>query len=74
MIDPRFRRQHDDMGNAPHLMTPLNRERVFGESQDWMRAAGACLCGVCGKQYNDHPSVLGALWLTELCDGEFVKL
>jgi hypothetical protein len=72
MLDPAIRRQHDDLGNAPDLM-PAG-ERVFGESQDWFRAAGACRCSVCGREYYDHPSVLGALWLTRICDDTFVKL
>lgn len=74
MLDPAIRRQHDDLGNAPDLMPPADRERVFGESQDWFRAAGACRCPVCGREYYDHPSVLGALWLTRICDDTFVKL
>lgn len=74
MIPPSIRRQHDDLGNAPHLMSDDDRERVFGEAQDWLRAAGACRCEVCGREYYDHPSLVGALWLTRLCDDVLVKL
>jgi hypothetical protein len=73
MISPEVRRQHDDMGNAPNLMTPIDRLRVFGDRPDFSRAAPACLC-TCGREYGDHPAVLGALWLTRLCDDSLVKL
>jgi hypothetical protein len=73
VIDPELHRQHDYLGNAPHLMSPVDRVRVFGDRPDWMRAGGGCLCK-CGKEYYDHPPVVGALWLTRLCDDELVKL
>lgn len=66
--------QHDDMGNAPELMPEADRMRVFGEAPDWYRAGGECVCKDCGKLYYDHPAVLGALWLTRLCDNTMVKL
>jgi hypothetical protein len=69
-----LREQHDDMGNAPHLMSPVDRRRVFGDRPTWNRAGGSCLCTTCGKEFNDHPPVIGALWLTRLCDDELVKL
>lgn len=72
MISYELREQHDDMGNAPHLMPETERVRVF-DSGDWKRAGGDCICA-CGRVYYDHPSVLGALWLTRLCDDTFVKL
>jgi hypothetical protein len=68
------RRLHDDLGCAPELMPEDERERVYGETQDWQRTSGGCICNDCGKLYYDHRSVLGALWLTRLCDGRFVKL
>ena len=72
MLDPKIRNRHDDWGNCAELLTPEDAERI--EEGDWMRAGGECLCGICGKQFNDHGPVLGALWLTRLCDGELVKL
>lgn len=74
LIPFELRVQHDDMGNAPHLMDPWDRVRAFGEVPVWHRAGGGCICTDCGKEYNDHPAVLGALWLTRLCDDSFVKL
>lgn len=65
---------HDDMGNAPDLMSEEERERIFGDTPDWYRAGGDCVCDGCGKLYYDHGPVLGALWLTRLCDNTFVKL
>lgn len=64
--------QHDAMGNAPHLMPEEERRRVFDEG-DYHRTAGGCFCS-CNRLYYDHSPVLGALWLTRLCDGQFVKL
>lgn len=74
MIPLALRRRHDDLGCAPDLMPPEERERVYGESPDFYRTAGACLCGDCGRTYYDHPQVLGALWLVRLCNNDFVKL
>lgn len=65
--------QHDEMGNAPHLMSETDRERVFGGAPDWNRAGGGARCS-CGRLYYDHGPVVGAMWLTRLCDDTFVKL
>jgi hypothetical protein len=65
-------RQHDEQGNAPDLMPEEERVRVFDHG-DWKRVSGGVRCS-CGKLYYDHPQVLGALWLTRLCDNSFVKL
>lgn len=73
MMHPDLYYQHDAMGNAPHLMPEEDRRRVFEEG-DWQRTAGACICEGCGKQFYDHPVVVGAMWLNRLCDGSFVKL
>lgn len=73
MIHPDIRSQHDYLGNAPHLLSPVDYRRILGPRPDWNRAAGACLC-TCGKEYADHPPVIGALWLTRLCDDSLVKL
>lgn len=72
MIDLDLRRRHDDWGNCEELLDPIDAERI--DEGEWMRAAGACVCGVCGRPFYDHESVLGALWLTRLCDNELVKL
>lgn len=64
--------QHDEMGNAPHLMSEEDRIRVFNTG-DWKRAGGGARCS-CNRLYYDHDAVLGAMWLTRLCDGTFVKL
>lgn len=64
--------QHDSLGNAEHLMPEDERKRVF-EDGDFKRVGGGCRCS-CGRLYYDHKPVLGALWLTRLCDDTFVKL
>lgn len=64
--------QHDDLGNAPHLMPEDERARVFDQG-DWKRVGGGVRCS-CNRLYYDHPPVVGAMWLTRLCDGSFVKL
>ncbi len=64
--------QHDDMGNAPQLMPEEERIRVF-DLADFTRAGGGARCS-CGRLYYDHEPVLGAMWLTRLCDNTFVKL
>jgi hypothetical protein len=70
-----LRKQHDELGNAPHLMTEQMRERVFGERPDIeRRTSGDTVCAVCGKLLYDHPPVVGALWLTEVCGDRIVKL
>ncbi|AXQ68616.1 hypothetical protein HOU00_gp077 [Caulobacter phage CcrPW] len=66
-----LRQQHDEMGNAAHLLSPGDAERI--NQGGYRRVAGGCTCD-CGKLYYDHPPVLGALWLTRLCGGEIVKL
>lgn len=38
------------------------------------RAAGDCICGICGKEYIRHPMHDPILWLTVLCDNTLVKL
>lgn len=61
---------HDDMLNAPQLLDPKHEallEKGIG------RAGGGAVCA-CGNVYQDHPAVVGALWVTELCDGSLVKL
>lgn len=63
--------QHDSLGNAPELMPADERARV--EAGDFKRVGGGVRCS-CDRLYYDHPPVLGALWLTRLCDGSFVKL
>lgn len=72
MIPLALYQQHDEMGNAPHLMPEEERVRVFDHG-DWRRVAGGIRC-TCDRLYYDHAPVLGALWLTRLCDNTFVKL
>jgi hypothetical protein len=72
MIPPDIRRQHDDFGNCPELLSPEDAAAL--DEGRWDRAGGAVVCDVCGKQYYDHPNVIGALWLTRVCDGSLVKL
>lgn len=72
MIPYDLRQQHDEWGNAEHLLSPLDAGKL--RDNDWRRVSGDCVCGVCGKLYYDHPPVLGALWLNRICDGNLVKL
>lgn len=65
------RHAHDFLGNAPEL---LEERHAWFIEEGVPRAAGGCVCADCGKPYADHPSVVGALWTTELCDGRLVKL
>lgn len=65
-------KEHDELGNAPHLLSPKHKSLL--ERGSINRVSGDCLCTVCGKKYYDHPQILGALWLNELCDGRLVKL
>lgn len=64
---------HDYLGNAPSLLSPVDYRRILGPRPTWVRAAGGCICE-CGKEYYDHPPVIGALWLTRLCNDDLVKL
>ena len=64
--------QHDELGNAPHLLSAEDKALI--DSGDTPRVCGQVICVHCGREYNDHPEVIGALWLTKLCDGRIVKL
>lgn len=61
---------YDALGNAEHLLAPLDRERL--EEGEYLRVAGEADC-VCGLRYRLHPPVQGALWLRRGCEG-LVKL
>lgn len=63
--------QHDDFGNAPHLLSAEDAARI--EAGDWHRAAGGSVC-VCGETANNHRPLTGARWLTRLCDNSLVHL
>jgi hypothetical protein len=63
--------QHDEFGNAPHLLSAEDRVRI--EAGDFHRAAGACVC-TCGYPYNEHRPLIGARWLVKLCNGALVHL
>ena len=65
-------KEHDELGNAPHLLSEEDRKKL--DDGKMIRAGGGCICEACGKEYYDHPSVMGALWATKLCDGSLVKL
>lgn len=43
------------------------------DSGDWFRAAGDCLCPICGKTYQRHQNIEGFEWLTYLCTGWIIK-
>ncbi|AXQ68239.1 hypothetical protein HOT99_gp035 [Caulobacter phage CcrBL10] len=72
MIPYEVRQQHDEWGNAEHLLAPADAAVL--EAGSWRRVSGDCTCETCAKLYYDHPPVLGALWLNRLCTGELVKL
>lgn len=72
MIPFDLRVQHDNLGNADHLLADEDRQKI--EDGTWYRASGDCVCDACGKTYYDHPPVIGALSLTRLCDGDLVHL
>jgi hypothetical protein len=40
----------------------------------WRRAAGLCICEICGKTYQEHPYLYQYAILNKLCDGRLVKL
>jgi hypothetical protein len=62
---------YDEMGNAAHLLTEVDRYAL--EKGDFIRADGNARCCVCDYPLNQHPPVQGALWLTRSCWG-LVKL
>jgi len=66
------RHMHDDLGNCEALLDPKHKAKL--DACDFYRAGGDKQCETCGKVYYDHPNVVGALWLTEICSGELVKL
>lgn len=63
--------EHDQFGNAPHLLSGQDRDRI--NVGDWKRVAGGALC-VCGETANNHYPLTGARWLTRLCNNTLVKL
>lgn len=40
----------------------------------FFRAAGGAVCGVCDKEYHDHPQLDGFPFLNVICGGMVVKL
>lgn len=44
------------------------------EHPDARRVGGGSICGVCGREYYDHPAHFPHTYLTVLCDGRVVKL
>jgi len=71
MVSLEIRNQHDEYGNAEVLRTD-ETVRVLEENA-WYRASGDCICDICSKPYWKHHRVIGALWLTKLCNNDFVK-
>lgn len=71
MIPLEIRNQHDEYGNAENLRDE-ETVKVLDENT-WYRASGDCICDFCKESYWKHSSVLGALWLTKLCNGDYVK-
>jgi len=65
------REAHDFLGNAHDLLEP-GHARLLEAGVP--RAGGETSCEACGHAYLDHPSVVGALWATEICGGRLVKL
>jgi len=43
-------------------------------ANDWYRAGGNAVCSDCSKLYKDHDEVPKFSWLTQLCNGDLVKL
>lgn len=66
------RQRHDAHGNAPELLSEKDAEKI--EEGNYSRASGLCTCSKCGTLFADHFPVIGALWLTRLCDGRLVHL
>ena len=72
MLPPEVYWKHDEFGNCTELRKPEHHAKI--EACDTYRAGGDMVCDKCGKIYYDHPYVLGALWLKELCNGDLVHL
>lgn len=70
MIPYDLRFQHDEYGNAPHLLNADDKALI--ESGAIRRVGGDAECPSCGKTWYKHEQVLGALWLTRGCDTEFL--
>ena len=72
MLDPDIRDKHDEWGNCEELLS-VDDKKIL-DNGTWYRSSGDCVCKDCNKKYYDHPLVLGALWLSKLCNGNLVKL
>lgn len=48
------------------------KDRVM--ANDWYRASGKATCSTCQKDFKDHAEVPKFTWLTQLCNGDLVKL
>lgn len=52
----------------------------YEENHRWYRAAGGCICDICGKKYRDHPVASnpkdweGRPFMYLLCNGDLAKL
>ena len=65
-------RRHDDLGNCTELLAPLH-QKLLDEGK-FKRAGGDAECPICKRTYYSHPTVVGALWLKEGCEGFLLKL
>lgn len=63
---------YDEYGNAPHLLAPMDADRI--DQNIWYRAGQETICSVCGLPYRLHPEVQGCRWLRRVCSGDLVKL
>lgn len=69
------------LGSHPPAITPsfvAAQIEWYLEPVQFARAAGTCVCSLCGDLYYDHPQdgpyFEGYRWLHRLCNGELVKL
>lgn len=68
---PTLEEWSDDGTYRPEKIDPAIVKRI--EDGEWKRAGGGCFC-VCGNMYSEHRPILGANFLTLLCDNRIVKL
>ncbi len=55
-------------------MPPKTRVPLGGARPRWSRAEGTTICSSCRQRFYDHPRLKKFPWLTQLCNGELVKL
>lgn len=62
---------YDEFGNAPDLLTPVDRRNI--DNGRVLRVSGDALCPGCLEPFRFHPQVQGALWARRGCH-HLVKL